>query len=308
MKDGRSMHCELDAMVEDAADAGIHASNWYAKLLGDLLSPYGYGAKAVGDIWPLPLDADAYTPRGEPGSLWMTLSWSDHPDPFQDRDQLYSPGRWHKFLNYLQEGTFDHSACYFAPLDDEGALMEDRAAIVEVKRVRDDGRWLRFQVSIPWHITEIPEFSNVFVHFLKRWTESTEASFGIAGDQPNADTTALEYALDLPYSWPDKNIPNSRDLLRGYSWLTLLPQELAVRLGGAAQLRETGAFSDVHEIGTGSLLLQATRNLEEFQPPVVGKVFSALAPVLLPGVPCEPQVGRSYPIVYGIDPATVRTG
>ncbi|MEU0523910.1 hypothetical protein [Streptomyces niveus] len=81
------------------------------------------------------------------------------------------------------------------------------------------------------------------------------------------------------------SLEESRMLLRGYSWVTGVPAELAVRLGGARGLEATGAFHAVRELERGGLLLQATETLAGYDDRSMHAVFRALAPVLPPGMP-----------------------
>ena len=72
-----------------------------------------------------------------------------------------------------------------------------------------------------------------------------------------------------------------RDVLYRYSWVTIIPPELAARLGGAATLTSSGAFVDVSELPGGSVWLRATRTIEEFDNARSSAVAEALAPVLV---------------------------
>ncbi|MFJ3225379.1 hypothetical protein ACIPJS_18780 [Streptomyces sp. NPDC086783] len=85
----------------------------------------------------------------------------------------------------------------------------------------------------------------------------------------------------------------SRTHLRGYSWITGVPGELAARLGRAPRLTASGAFHAVRELRGGGLLLQATRTLAGYDDGAVRRVFRALAPVLPPGIPQDDPPGRT---------------
>ena len=92
--------------------------------------------------------------------------------------------------------------------------------------------------------------------------------------------TALEEAIFSP----DNAYPyRRRKVLYGYSWVTIVPPELAARLGGAAALVDCGAFHDVRELPDGSVWLRATPTINEFTGERVRAVFEALAPVLMRG-------------------------
>ena len=72
-----------------------------------------------------------------------------------------------------------------------------------------------------------------------------------------------------------------RDVLYRFAWVTIIPPEVAGRLGGAAGLTASGAFFEVGELPGGSVWLGATRTVEEFDQSKSEAVAAALAPVLV---------------------------
>jgi hypothetical protein len=71
------------------------------------------------------------------------------------------------------------------------------------------------------------------------------------------------------------------DVLYRYAWVTIIPPEIAGRLGGPAALTDSGAFLEVSELAGGSVWLRATRTLEEFDESRSAAVAAALVPVLV---------------------------
>ncbi|MFI8068948.1 hypothetical protein ACIF85_09155 [Streptomyces sp. NPDC086033] len=76
-----------------------------------------------------------------------------------------------------------------------------------------------------------------------------------------------------------------RQVLRGYAWVMVCPQELSVRLGGSTALEASGAFHKVIPLRSGGVLLQASETLAGYTEQVMERVFLALAPVLPEGEP-----------------------
>jgi hypothetical protein len=103
--------------------------------------------------------------------------------------------------------------------------------------------------------------------------------------------TQLEQAL---IRYPRHAVWEWDRYLRGYSWVTVVPAELAGRLGGAAGLRASGVFAVVEEVAGGSLWLQATPRWSQYagDQVVVDRVFDVLAPVLPPGKPLPYKLVR----------------
>ena len=120
--------------------------------------------------------------------------------------------------------------------------------------------------------------------FLRRWFSLiaevagvAEPVFGYLGGFPQFGSTELDVSL---HRLPDDSVAQGRELLRGFSWLTMVPAALAERLGGSAGLRSSGAFVRVDELPDGAVLLVATDTPAEYDDAAVHRVFNALAPVL----------------------------
>ncbi|MFI8400574.1 hypothetical protein ACIGG5_10095 [Streptomyces sp. NPDC085463] len=112
------------------------------------------------------------------------------------------------------------------------------------------------------------------VDFLATALDGADPAFARIDHLSFEETTDLEAALKRPQR---QALRESRPLLRGYSWVTGLPTELAARLGGPTALKATGAFHAVHELHAGGLLLQATETLAAYDHPHMKAVFHALA-------------------------------
>ena len=67
--------------------------------------------------------------------------------------------------------------------------------------------------------------------------------------------------------------PATRSLLRGYLWVTVVSQELVVRLGAADGIEAAGAVAEVRQLPGGGVLLRATRRPEEYDEEVTRRLF-----------------------------------
>lgn len=125
-----------------------------------------------------------------------------------------------------------------------------------------------------------------------------DLDFASIGDRFVGSMTQLEWALHREAA---TGMREARTWLRGYSWITVLPRELAARLGGAAVMCASGAFTQVEELPGGGLWLRATERMDEYGPDAVRRVFDALASVLPSGAPQETWDGsrdrRSWRVV-----------
>ncbi|WP_046731611.1 hypothetical protein [Streptomyces humi] len=127
-----------------------------------------------------------------------------------------------------------------------------------------------------------PVFCAALPDFLAAALDGAGPAFARVDLRNFHDTPDLEAALRRTHR---KYLGESRTHLRGYSWVTGVPAELAARLGGASHLSADGAFHAVRELRGGGLLLQATETLAGYDDRAMREVFRALAPVLPPGIP-----------------------
>lgn len=128
-----------------------------------------------------------------------------------------------------------------------------------------------------------PRFCADAVRFLVAALDAVNPAFAWMGvDGPATDDTNLDCVLNRRVR---DSVREARKLLRGYSWTTVCPEELSVRLGGPGALAATGAFHRVVPLSAGGVVLQATETAAAYTDEAVRGVFEALHPVLPPGVP-----------------------
>ena len=124
---------------------------------------------------------------------------------------------------------------------------------------------------------------------LFRFADQVSPAFGHIA-YPDEGKTAFEAGLrniDVvppPQWWSfPKVLTGCRETLRGYSWLTILPQELLDRVGGLETLAGSGAFVEVRPLSAGGVWLLATDDYRAFDDRALLRVFHALSPALRPG-------------------------
>ncbi|MFD7689646.1 hypothetical protein [Streptomyces sp. NPDC059781] len=117
-----------------------------------------------------------------------------------------------------------------------------------------------------------------------RWAcDRYRVVFGHVSYRRSGGATELESQLRGRPSDPVSNTPQWRALLRGYSWLMVVPSEIAELLGGTETLRETGAFSAVSVLPNDALLLQATPTFQQYSSEAVQAVYRVVRDVLVHG-------------------------
>jgi len=87
------------------------------------------------------------------------------------------------------------------------------------------------------------------------------AHYGHVTDDATSHGTALERAV-LGVTAEPPAIPRCRDVLRGYSWATIVAAPLLARLGGAGALTASGCFTEVSPLPGGRVGLRGLRGLK----------------------------------------------
>ena len=164
-----------------------------------------------------------------------------------------------------------------------GRKMDGRViqCVLQADRVGDSAGFARLFVNIPADgcIETSPEIA-----YMRSFAAANVVAFGHVSPVDNTllGWTELELGLGRPM-WD--SLTELDRYLRGYSWVTVVPEMLAARLGGPQALRESGAFCRVDVLAGGSVWLQATPRWSEYGHEQIDRVFEVLAPVLPPGMP-----------------------
>lgn len=178
-------------------------------------------------------------------------------------------------------------------LDSEG-YPDELLIRAEAEMLPDSPSWARAWIEGPEAVLFDPASRTRWLRFMHGFAAGVDPSFGqISYAYGDEDTTALETLAGPPWTIASEAISASRDVLRGYDWLTICPAELTERLGGAAALRATNAFAQVEPLRGGGTWLLATENYEDYRADRVEAVWRALAPVLVKGTPRQEVSAKS---------------
>jgi hypothetical protein len=278
------------------------ARAWVEGALSEAL-PECAEALRSGQRLNLDANSDVSVPRGEPNALWAGLITRSTPQG-RKRVSVFTEKSWDKFLAGLAKEPY-RAELEMCALDDKGFPTQAMAR-VGVEHVQDNPDWLQFEVVATDSLCRwrgVPQLQTDWVSFVRRQAELQKCTFGNIANDNVGERTALEENL---LADPAETVPESREVLRGYSWVTICSDEIADRLGGARSLRTSGAFSEVIELSHRGLLLRTTPTFDEYDDAAIGKTFRALAPVLIPGR-TEPVQGFEYwNLVYDVDAADFR--
>ncbi|MFI7605587.1 hypothetical protein ACIBTV_10720 [Micromonospora sp. NPDC049366] len=265
-----------------------------------------------------PLPARVTKGLGEPGSLFGVLAVSrggiTAPAKMAERNCSASG------LSWLRKELADlpDMAVLDIGVFDEMGHRGKRLLMLVVRRHPVSPQWLRLSVLESDEgldgSAESLRLQQGWLETLRTYAERWDPGFGHISYGHGLGATALEDCLPPRVYPPEQREPEHtvaecRRYLRGYSWLTIVPKELAAQLGGQVAVTETGAFSRVDALAGGALWLQATERFEEFHDDAVTRVFGALAPVLRPGLPVEiPRYRGQSPHLLVFEDAAERAG
>jgi len=222
-----------------------------------------------------------------------------------------SPESWQWALDSLARRPFE-VAVHLDEVDEDGGPVPDSdagALRVSVGRAADAAGWVWFRVmgSVPGPEGDLrrPAVPAGWASLVRDVAARAGEAFAVVSDDAYNGEVGLQQCLPVAAR---KGTGASRDLLRGYSWVTICPQPISDRLGGVRALAGTGAFWAVAELPSGDTWLQATEHFGDYDDAAVIRVFDALAPVLPAGLPSPGLVEKLRYHLAWRDPAWYRAG
>jgi hypothetical protein len=298
------LRADVVARVESRESFAELAADWFTMARSELFPWLDQGLSGNGE------PAADGPPGGTSGTLWVQRE----PTLLGGSRARYSPRAWQRMLDGLAVAYPFHTALIMSALDEHGQETRPREnATIAVDRHYEQPEWVRFAVnalkgretvgdrpgSEPYPAAE----QGVWAEFVKNWARRADACFAQVTDDDEvfAGITALEQATR---HLPERTLPRSCEVLRGYSWVTVCSAELAGRLGGVRLLAASGAFDEVEELPGGQVFLRATATVQEYEGEALRRVFDVLAPVLLTGLPIPHAVlGKHLRVVMDVNAA-----
>lgn len=276
------MHIELVSEITEHGEFASRALRWISQVR-DMLFPEFDKEQSRGIVpFDPPVSSSGSWVIGRPTALKGAICVQQRPHNSLGRGATYSRRSWEKLESGLEETyPFRVTLLLSAMIRQGESAKLGSSVLIGVRREADSPGWVRFEASLPpevvdWHGS--PQLQRELSSFVREWVMEFETCYGHIAEDADSLGTALERSL-RQYSWD--TVPHCRENLRGYSWITVCPAELVVRLGGAPGLEGTGAFYEVAEAAGGSVFLQATRTFDEYGEAATRRVFRALAPILL---------------------------
>ncbi|MBB5868606.1 hypothetical protein F4553_001985 [Allocatelliglobosispora scoriae] len=247
------------------------------------------------------------------GDRWVTIAlfggeWRDHEVVFS---RTMTDENWAEFLTAVSDHDDGSQlvAEYLLPRDPACPEVEvgpggqpEFAAKVHMSdtlypmvygNVDEDGRcdtttvFLRVSAH-PRFLFGTPERQQALCEFLRAVAHEANPAYGEINIGPTP-TSLTVFSKALKEADFESSLAfdraGSRQVLRGYSWVTVMPQELGDSLGGLAGLEQTQAFHEVVPLRNGGYWLKATERFSDYDDTAIRRVFEAVRPVLPAGRP-----------------------
>jgi hypothetical protein len=309
------MHAELVAEVGSPEDFAELGGGWITGCMDEVFpvlaqrlrdDPVSRASIVAQD------DVNGIRQAGPGQVLGELFTYRKHPAVTPGR-VLYSQRSWGRFLDGLSGVPFGVQVSML-PMDSAGfpayrdSTVRYGRCIIRVHWDRRSPGWARFRFSAragkPPDWPESADTQQSWAGFVRRQAARLPACAGSMTDDkdPGLDTA-------LQHTTPSGNlllrIDQSREALQGYSWVTVVAPQVAVRLGGADAMSRSGAFCEVEELPNKALWLRATPRINDFTGDRVRKVFEALAPVMITGT-TKFRGHEMYRLAEGVDAADYR--
>ena len=229
-------------------------------------------------------------PYGKPGEVWSAIhTFVRGARGVRITSKAFSTKAWTDFLDGMSAVSFGAKLTAIT-LDHAGFPNAFPTLNIGLRTNDDDDRWWFLNVRFGPELLDDPEFQKSALSFVRSFADEWNLAYGEISYDRGSGRTAWESVFR---GQPDQTSLASREILRGYAWLTICPQEIGDRLGGVAGLRASGAFAQVGALRNGGYWLLATEDWRDFGQPVAERMFPVLASALraggpLPGVPDDP--------------------
>ncbi|MCM2429702.1 hypothetical protein [Streptomyces sp. RKAG337] len=221
-------------------------------------------------------------PCGPPGTLWGFLNTTS-VNRASGRLTRRSKVLTHKNLPMLRKWLVSdvqlaETAVY--RLDEEG-MPGELFLRMGVARDQSAVDWVRLSAETPKE--RFGPAQPRWTEFLRDYSQETDPSYAQIGYSLGLGRTEYEERVGPPL--PGMTLPQSRQLLRGYEWLMVIPREIAQKLGGADGITAAGDFHRVETLRDGAVLLQVTPEFDDFTGEAIERTWRLLRPVLRSGMP-----------------------
>lgn len=228
---------------------------------------------------------------GRPGNRWGLVTLS-HPDSF---DISYNPYRREslEWISHNLENRPESIGIDFGIFQSDGS-NGDRIVGLSVAFDEDLVEFVRLRFHVGMSNSMEEKFKGGYpqalaLNVVRQFARDYSVVFGHVSFEDPDGLTEFEKCLPPAKADPVENIPLWPRLLRGYSWITIISDAIATRLGLGESITESGAFESVERLPNGALWMQATQRYADYRGGAVRSVWEVFNDVLIPGDPRRPR-------------------
>lgn len=275
-----TIRCEIDTEFRDPEALADLAWRWLTEGADRLESESFQGVlDSAGQVEE---SLKKSVPCGPPGTLWGFLQ-ADIVNSTSGRVSNRSRVLTRKNLPLLRKWLVSdvqlaETAVY--RLDERG-MPGEKILRMGVERDDDATAWVRLSAEMPEE--RFKPAQSRWTELLRDYSQETDPSYAQIGYSLTLGRTEYEERVGPPL--PSLTLPQSRQLLRGYEWLMVIPREIAQKLGGADGITAAGDFHRVETLRDGAVLLQVTPEFDDFTGEAIERTWRLLRPALRPGMP-----------------------
>jgi hypothetical protein len=262
-----------------------------------------------GDLWrqmldrAVPMDELDQRWQGQPGDVWAELAFEYFTGP---REYFpYSEQGWRELLGHVDKQAWVVAVTAYELAE----VAADRlhpgfprlsltARYVDLRSLSCWG--LKAQASVDLVLGGIKRERNL-LSMVREVADMCAPSYGeISYDNASHIDCSTSWEHNLGRR-PWLTVRAAATTLRGYSWLTIIGQQIGDRLGGVARLRASGAFVEVDQLANGGYWLLATERFADYGPDAAARVQWVLAPALPAGLPRPDLAGELPHLLAPVD-------
>jgi hypothetical protein len=267
---------------------------WFAEGVRLLFGPV---MEALKGAPPLKIVSENSEPD-PPGKMYGQVKLDRHVDGRIRRSRkVFSDTNLEVFLSNLDD-TLDHADVSLIHMDDtrDGCRLSASLGFSDANLIL-----LNCYMPVTW--LGDAAYERALLEFARTTAHVSNPLYGQIGYYRATFDTAFDDRLRFN---PPSSVVETEAELRGYDWLTIVPESLGQKLGGRQHFESSGAFIEVVHLDRGGYFLLATPTFADYDIGAAEKVFDAVAPRLREGMPYEPDPHRAPTYIVMRDAAEYR--
>jgi hypothetical protein len=217
----------------------------------------------------------------QPGQMWGHVALDRRIGGRIRRSlKVYSDQNFAAFLSNLDDSV-DHADVHLTHKDGT-----HHGCRLTASRGSNEADLIRMDCRMPAAWLEDAAYERALLELARITAGVTNPLYGQIGYYRSDLRTSFNDRLRFG---PPRTVAKTEAELRGYDWLTIVPENLGQKLGGLQHFEASGAFTEVTHLDRGGYFLLATPTFAEYGMAAAERVFEVIAPLLREGMPYDPN-------------------